>query len=112
MKRTYDLDQAQKLIPLLDTAYAGSAAGFAVSDWPAGERHLVQHIASQFGAHQDKADLWSVAVRQHHLVAHAQQFDHLLETFLEIAVVLLDGSFLTRARDGIAPQGHDRATSM
>jgi len=37
----HDRDQ---LVPLLDTQYSGSAAGFVESDWSAGGRHLVSYL--------------------------------------------------------------------
>jgi len=34
----------EKLVPLLDTFYEGTADGFAVSDWTQGGRHLVSYL--------------------------------------------------------------------
>lgn len=34
----------EHLVPLLDTHYRGSAAGFVESDWSAGDRHLVSYL--------------------------------------------------------------------
>ena len=34
----------ERLVPLLDTSYAGKADGFAVSDWSEGGRHLVSYL--------------------------------------------------------------------
>jgi type 1 glutamine amidotransferase len=34
----------EQLVPLLDTSYCGSAAGFVESDWSAGGRHLVSYL--------------------------------------------------------------------
>ena len=36
--------EREKLVPLLDTSFSGTADGFAVSDWPNDERHLVQYL--------------------------------------------------------------------
>lgn len=36
--------EREKLVPLLDTYYAGSAEGFADSDWSEGGRHLVSYL--------------------------------------------------------------------
>jgi type 1 glutamine amidotransferase len=36
--------ERERLIPLLETSYSGSADGFAVSDWPNNESHLVMYL--------------------------------------------------------------------
>ena len=36
--------ERERLVPLLETAYAGTAAGFAVSDWSEADRHLVMYL--------------------------------------------------------------------
>ena len=36
--------ERERLIPLLETSYSGSAEGFAVSDWSKADRHLVMYL--------------------------------------------------------------------